>query len=113
MSVLHILRERDAEVLLDDLRRAEGVWAALYAIEFCGKHPKCVIRAITHEEGEIDEFVWVRQLADEVEVLQDVLSCIAEGRKDEDTLVVREAVGRGLDRVQINVLDCGRVDFDG
>jgi hypothetical protein len=120
MTVLNILRNQLGvwivlEVLLDDHDAVEGhlVTSALDALEFHRKHTESVVFAIADQESEIDQVVRVAELADQFEVLVQMLSGVSERRQDEHSLLVEHGLGRGLDLVEVHVLDGGAVDFYG
>jgi len=69
MPVLDVLGHRNAQVFLHDLGRAKRVWTSLHAVELCGQDAQGVVGAVADEESQVNQFVGVRELADEVKVL--------------------------------------------
>lgn len=57
--------------------------------------------------------VWVGQLADEFEVLVEVVASVAERSEDENALLVEHGLGGGLDFVEVDMLDGRAVDLYG
>ena len=105
-----------SEVLLHDSRTPESnllLHLALDAVQLRGKNGKCVVLAVTNEEGQIDKFMRVRQLVKQVEVFLDVGGRISQRGKNEHALAVRRSPGCGLDGVEVYARNGARVHFVG
>lgn len=115
VSVLDILTQMNSEIFLNDGSAVEGnrVWAILNALEFLGKDGKCVISAVANEKSEIDQVVRVCQLRDEIEVVVDVGSGVAQRSEEEYALLVIDGLSRALYGIEVDTADGGVVDLDG
>ena len=103
------------EVLLDNHNAAEWhfVVSALDTLEFHRQDSQSIVVAVSDEEAEVDQVVRVGQLADEFEVLVEVVAGVAEGSEDKDTLLVEYGLGGGCDFVEVDMLDGRAVDLYG
>lgn len=116
VSLLHAHLDISAKVLLDDCGTAEAdllVSVVLDAIQLRRKSGQGVILAIAHQECQVDQFMRICQLVQEVEVFLEVGGGVAEGGEDEDTFAIGHGLGGGLDRVQVDFGDAGAVHFVG
>lgn len=115
VSVLDVLTQMNTEILLNDGSAVEGdrVGAILDALEFLGEDGECVVSAVADEESEIDQVVGVGQLRDQIEVVVDVGSGVAERSEQEYALLVVEGLSRALYGVKVDTADGGVVDLDG
>lgn len=105
MSVLNVLAELEAKVLLDNEGTPELVGALLKTIELGGEDGKGFVSGIANKEGEVDQVMGVCELGDQLKVLGQVSCGILEGREDKDSLLIVDGVCGGLDGVQVDVFD--------
>ena len=103
------------EILLDNHNAAEWhfVVSALDTLEFHRQDSQSIVIAVSDKETEVDQVVRVGQLADEFEVLVEVVAGVAEGSEDEDTLLVEDGLGCGRDFVEVDMLNSRAVDLYG
>lgn len=115
VSVLDVLAQMDAEIFLHNGDTVEGdrVCAGLDALELFGQNGKSIIGAVADEESEVDEVVRVCQLRDQVEIIVDVGSGIAQRSEKENALLVVNGLSCALDGIEIDAVDGGVVDLDG
>jgi len=109
VTVLDILAQLEAKVLLDNQSAAELVRPLLEAVELRGERGKGLVGRVAHEETEINQVVRVRKLGDQLKILGEVPAGILERGENEDAFLVVDGVGSRLDGVQVDVLDRGRV----
>lgn len=116
MSLCHGHLNVGTEILLNNSCTTEAnflLGVVLDAIEFRGEVCEGVIFAVTNEEGQIDQIVWVGQFVKEVEIFGQVRSGVTKGSQDEYTFAVESGLGSRLDGVQVEIGDSGGVDFVG
>lgn len=113
VALLNILAQLEVEILLDNHGAVEGdlVGALLDAIQLGSEDSKSVIGRVADEEGKIDEVVGVGKLGDQLEVLGEIPGGILERGEDQDALLVGDSLGGGLDGVEVDVANGGRVNF--
>lgn len=114
VSILDILTQMNTEIFLNNGSAVEGdrVGAILDALEFLGEDGKCVISAVADEESEIDQVVGVGQLRNEIEVVVDVGSGVAQRSEKEYALLVVDGLSRALYGIKVDTADGGVVDLD-
>ncbi len=115
MSVLHLLTGDLPKVLLHDEGAVERdmICPHLDAVQLARQDGERIVGGVADEEGEVDQFVGVGELGQEVEVFVDVRSRVSQRGEDEDPFPVFPSFGGRLDRVEVYVIDGGRVDLDG
>lgn len=114
MSVLDILTQMNTEIFLNNGSAVEGnrVGAILDTLEFLGEDGKRVISAVANEESKIDQVVGVCQLRNEIEVVVDVRSGVAQRGEEEYALLVVDGLSRALYGIKVDTADGGVVDLD-
>ena len=111
VTVLDVLAQLEAKILLDNQSAAEFVGTLLEAIQFRGENGEGLIGGITNEEAKINEVVRVRELGDQLKVLGEIPVGILERGEDENAFLVVDSICGRLDGVQVDALDRGRIDF--
>lgn len=115
VSRLHVHVEGGPEILLDDGHAVERdlVRPLLDSVQLGSENRQCIVDRVSHEESQINEIVGVGQLGEEIEVLDEIGRRISQGGEDEDSFPVADCSRRRHDGIQINALNCARVDFVG
>jgi hypothetical protein len=55
----------------------------------------------------------VRQVDEKVKVFGEISSGVPQRSHDQDTLLIRDGIRGGLDRIEVDMADGGRVDLQG
>lgn len=115
MPVLHLLTDDLPKVLLHNQGAVERdiIRPHLDAVQLARQDGERIVGGIADEEGEVDEFVRVGELGQEVEVFVDVRRRVSQRGEDEDPFPVLPSFGGRLDRVEVYVIDRGGIDLDG
>lgn len=116
VPVLDVHFDISSKVLLHDCRATESnllIHLVLDPGQLSGKNSHGVVTAITNEESQVNEVVRIRQLVEEIEVVDQMLGCISQRGEDEHPLRIRNGLGGRLDGVEVNCLDARGVHFIG
>lgn len=115
MSILNTLAQMNTKIFLNDGSAAEGnrVGTSLNALELFCKDGQSVVGAVTDKESEIDQLVRVGQLRDQVEVVVDIGSGVAQRSEKEYALLVVNGLPCALYGIEVDGGNGGVVDLDG
>lgn len=116
VPVLDVHLDISPKVLLHNCRATESnllIHLVLDPGQLSGKNSHGVVTAITNEESQVNEVVRVRQLVEEIEVVDQMFGCVSQRGEDEHPLRIRDGLGGRLDGVEVDGLDARGVHFVG
>ena len=84
----------------------------LDTVQFRGEDGKGIIAGVGYQKCEVDEFVGIRQLRNELKVFGKVVCGVTERSEYQYPFLVLDGVGGRRDLVQVDVLNGARIDLN-